>query len=479
MESPHQQNYDVVHTHNYAVVESKIINKGTFPAHSYHSFTREFQGYAMDSRERRIRLHPSLDLKDIDKGKKGEKWPKIYEDIDTTKGLRRCHTFEAQTFPEPIMYLDDLASYWEYALSAPIILFDREEMSFRNFMKKPSQTPTFSVRPSDQPIDVDSPFVDHSKAIDDNDQGESSFVLKNQDVVGFELAVVGDSPSDQGIGVVESSKKKRSITTALKEGATVIKLDAVGSSSKHESRRNDVKEAYSAHNVLSGLHHPSLKNKPDSLSLDDLANVYDVHALNLTMIGNMLTNKSRVVSLDYSKLKSDFLSFRSKNGLLEHEMSTLEDSLSRARKNQDVESSQKLFDEFDRVRPSVEEVESLGKKCKDLEAERESLLSKESSFREEVDALSSRLKIADLKKVELVRDFLPLAVKKLFSSKHFNSALDVEDYNPEAEKVLDEAVEAFYKLDFPYISLLVEKSGESLCSLVVVDPPTIQEAPPL
>ncbi|GKD06646.1 hypothetical protein Tco_1181620 [Tanacetum coccineum] len=380
---------------------------------------------------------------------------------------------------EPIMYLDDLASYWEYSPSAPIILFYRKEMSFRNFMKKPSQTPTFSVRPSYQPIDVDSPFVDHSKAIDDNNQGASSFVLKNQDVVGFELAVVGDSPSDQGIGVVESSKKKCSITAALEEGATLIKLDDVGSSSKHKSRRNDVKEAYSAHNVLSGLHHPSLKNKPDSLSLDDLANVYDVHALNLTMIGNMLTNKSRVVSLDYSKLKSDFLSFRSKNGLLEHEMSTLEDSLSRARKNQDVESSQKLFDEFDRVRPSVEEVESLGKKCKDLEAERESLLSKESSFREEVDALSSRLKIADLKKVELVRDFLPLAVKKLFSSKHFNSALDVEDYNPEAEKVLDEAVEAFYKLDFPYISLLVEKSGESLCSLVVVDPPTIQEAPPL
>ncbi|GJU77875.1 hypothetical protein Tco_1274945 [Tanacetum coccineum] len=337
------------------------------------------------------------------------------------------------------------------------------EMSFRNFMKKPSQTPTFSVRPPDQPIDVDSPSVDHSKAIDDNDQGKSSFVLKNQDVVGFELAVVSDSPSDQGIGVVKSSKKKRSITAALEEGATVIKLDAVGSSSKHESKKQkhegprrtkssleplvpDVKEAYFAHNVLSGLHHPSLKNKLDSLSLDDLSNVYDVHALNLAMIGNMLTNETRVMSCDYSKLKSDFLSFRSKNGLLKHEMSKLEDNLSRARKNQDLESSQVV---------------------KDLR------------FREEVDTLSSRLKIADLEKVELVRNFLPLAaldeVHGLGGSWDFK---DVEDYNPEAEKVLDEAAEAFYKLDFPYISLLVEKSGESLSYLAVVDPLTIQEAPP-
>nr|GFB20999.1 hypothetical protein [Tanacetum cinerariifolium] len=212
----------------------------------------------------------------------------------------------------------------------------------------------------------------------------------------------------------------------LLKGATVIKLNDISSSSKHESKKHKLKgprrtsawgsipplsitapkgvrkhpqvlawhlgssegsleplvpEVYSAHNVLSGLHHPFLENKLDSLCLDDLANVYDVHALNLAMIGNMLTNESRVVSCDYSKLKSDFVSFRSKNGLLEHEMSKLEDSLSRPRKNQDVER----------------EVKRLGKKC--LEVERESLLSKESSFREEVNALSFMLKIADLEKI--------------------------------------------------------------------------------
>ncbi|GJY31684.1 ribonuclease H-like domain-containing protein [Tanacetum coccineum] len=86
-------------------------------------------------------------------------------------------------------------------------------------------------------------------------------------------------------------------------------------------------------------------------------------------------------------------------------------------------SLSKLSEELNRLHPSVKEVERLGKKCEDLEAERESLLSKESSFREEVDTLSSKLKIADLKKVELVRDFLPLAVKKLLSPEHFNSAL--------------------------------------------------------
>ncbi|GJT71346.1 zinc finger, RING-CH-type containing protein [Tanacetum coccineum] len=208
-----------------------------------------------------------------------------------------------------------------------------------------------------------------------------------------------------------------------------------------------VPEAYYAHNVLSGLHCPSLKNRLDSLSLDDLANVYDILALYVAIVGNMLTNESRVVSRDYSKLKDDFVSLRSKNRLLEHEMSKLEDSLSKARKNQDVEGSQvfkdlrsknaqvskepsmlrevatsmedswkKLFEDLDRLRPSAEKVKRLGKRCQDLEAERGSLLSKESSLYEEVSVLSSKLKITDLERTELVRDFLLLDVEKLFSS---------------------------------------------------------------
>ncbi|GKE96453.1 hypothetical protein Tco_1581308, partial [Tanacetum coccineum] len=67
----------------------------------------------------------------------------------------------------------------------------------------------FIKRPTDQPIDVGSPSVDHSEAIDDNDQGESSSLSKSRDVAGLELAVVGDSPSNQGAGAADGLKKRR------------------------------------------------------------------------------------------------------------------------------------------------------------------------------------------------------------------------------------------------------------------------------
>ncbi|GJT16195.1 hypothetical protein Tco_0874901, partial [Tanacetum coccineum] len=380
------------------------------------------------------------------------------------------HPFEAQTFPDPILYLAGLASSWEYAPSVPLIFIDEEEASFINFMKRPGQNPTFSMRPAGQPIDVGSPFMDYLKSIYDNDQGEISSVSKSRYVTGLELAVVGDSPSKKGAGSADGSKKRCSIDVAFDEGATVIKLIVAGNSSKHEAKRweqeglrrisswgsipplptsapkgvgkhsrvlarhlesseashdpfiLDVQEAYSAHNVLSGLHCPSLKNKPHSLSLDDLANIYDVHALHLAVVGNMLTNKSRIVSRDYSKLKDDFISLRSKNGFLEHEMSKLEE----------------VSDELDMLRPSVEEVEHLSKRFQDSKALNE--------------------------------------VHGLGSSWDFK---DVDDYNPDSEKIFNEAAEAFYKLEFPYISLLVEKVGQSPGLLAAVDPPTIQEVVPL
>nr|GEW80134.1 hypothetical protein [Tanacetum cinerariifolium] len=213
----------------------------------------------------------------------------------------------------------------------------------QKFMKKPGQTPTFSMRPVNQPIDVDNPSMDRSKPIDDNDQ-------------------------EQSVSVAEGSKKKRSITATLEEGATVIKLAAVG-----------------------------VRN--------------------------------------------------------EHEMSKLKASLSKARKNQDVESSQVVKDLrlLRRLRPSVKDAEHLRQRCRDLETEMDFLLSKEF---EEIAALSFKLKIADLK-----REFKA-----------------VKDYHPNAENICNEDAEAFYKLEFPYISLLVEKAGQSLRELTAVDPPTIQEA---
>ncbi|GJT16687.1 alpha-dioxygenase 1-like protein [Tanacetum coccineum] len=426
--------------------------------------------------------------------------------------MRFCEAIFPVILLEPILYLVGLASSWEHAPIVPSIFIDGE--------------------------------------------GESSYVSKNKEVSGFELAVVGGGPLEPDIGVVGSFKKKRSITAKLEEGAIVIKLTAVGSSSKHEPKRRkqegpkrvservsfppppaiapkgigkhprmlahhlgslDVgseslvpyaQEAYSAHNVLSVLHCSLLKNNLDSLSLDDMANIFYVHALSLVVVGNMLTNESRAVSRDYSKLKDDFVSLKSKNSLLEHEMSKLEDCLSKARKNHDVESNQVVKDLRSENAWNLEElsmmraVKRLRKRCQDLEAERDFLLSKES---EEIAVLSSKLKVTDLKRVELVRDLLPLAIKKLFASEHFNHASgdlqqkaityersqaldevqvlgdswdfkDVEDYHPDAEKIYDEAMESFYKLEFPYISILVEKVGQSVGKLAVVDPPVTQEA---
>ncbi|GJS40191.1 hypothetical protein Tco_0565234 [Tanacetum coccineum] len=123
------------------------------------------------------------------------------------------HPFEAQTFSYPILYLAGLASSWEYAPNAPLIFVDRDG----------------------------SPSVDHLKIANDNDQGESSPVSKNQDVAGLELAIFDDSPSDQGEGVAEGSRTKRSITAALEEGAAMIRVTASGSSSKHEAKRQKQK----------------------------------------------------------------------------------------------------------------------------------------------------------------------------------------------------------------------------------------------
>ncbi|GKA20145.1 hypothetical protein Tco_0700134 [Tanacetum coccineum] len=75
-------------------------------------------------------------------------------------------------------------------------------MSFRNFIKRPGQVPTFSARPADQPVDAGSPSMDHSKAADDNDQG-----------------------------------KKLSIIAALEEGTTVVKNYVVYSSSIDEAKK--------------------------------------------------------------------------------------------------------------------------------------------------------------------------------------------------------------------------------------------------
>nr|GEZ66981.1 hypothetical protein [Tanacetum cinerariifolium] len=177
----------------------------------------------------------------------------------------------------------------------------------------------------------------------------------------------------------------------------------------------DVEEAHAAHNMISGFHFPLLKDKQG-----------------------------------HAKLKNDLVSLKSKKSLLEHEMSKLEDHLTKAQRNQDMEgiqvvrdlqsknarilkevlmlrsmvasageSQKELLEELSGLRPCLEEVDRLKQRRQDLKHERDFLLIK---F-EEVLVLSSKPEAASLEKAKFVKDFLPSMVKKLFESKHFNQAL--------------------------------------------------------
>ncbi|GJV40954.1 hypothetical protein Tco_1419394 [Tanacetum coccineum] len=322
------------------------------------------------------------------------------------------HPFEARTFPEPILYLTGLTSSWEHAPNAPSIFVDEEDMSFRNFMKRPGQAATFSVRPADQPVDMGSPSVDHSKAVNDSDQGESSSISKNQDVAGLELAVVEDDPYDQGAGVGEGSGKKRSITAALEEGASKVKSVATGSSSRHEAKK---RKQYGPRRTSSRGSVPLLP------------------------------------------------AFAPK------------DSLLKARKNQDVEGSKVVRDLIAEVKRLFKELSAFHDVSKSSEDSRKVL-------DEEVERLRPVVsEVVDLKRTELVKYFLPLAVKKMMASDHFNQAMgDLQKAMifGRAEKMFDEAAEAFDKLEFPYISLLARMREKALESLLLLSLLPAKRLPP-
>nr|GEZ59693.1 hypothetical protein [Tanacetum cinerariifolium] len=242
---------------------------------------------------------------------------------------------------------EPLTRLYEFLRACPErshVLVDGEEMSFRNFIKKPGQTPTFSVRPADQPIDVGNPSVDHSKFVNDNDL----------------------------------------------EGDTVIKLVAVGSSSKHESKR--LKHEGSKRTSARGIVHPSPVIAPKGVG-----------------------KRPRVLARHLGSLEGSPIPF------------------------------------VPRQRGSLcyPKSPASGKKSTLCPRNLKLMISRRSQALDEVHGLGDSW------------DFK-----------------DVEDYNPEAKKVFDKAVEAFYKLEFPYIFLFVEKADESLGSLAAVDPPTIQKAPP-
>nr|GEV69593.1 hypothetical protein [Tanacetum cinerariifolium] len=459
-----------------------------------------------------------------------------------SKGRLYRHPFEDHNLLEPILYLVGLTDSWEHAPSIPFILIDEEELAFCNFMKKHRKSPTFSVRLVNFHVNVGSPFVGHLTIAVDDDQVESSSYSRDKGVMGHELVVAGEGCSQQDVMAIEGSKKRHSITEALKEEDTVVMSVSKKKNPKGSTRmseRGSVPPLFATSPKGVGKHPwvlaryiRNLANGVDSLArgpcssqydflsllsltldelgfmtFDELVDVYDIHVFQMAVVGNMITNESRILSQCHSTLKNDLVSLNSKKSLLEHEISENAKNFEELSMLQRVaacfeESKKKLVEEVDGLLSCLKETKHLGQRWHDLEHERDFMLEKS----EEVSILTSQMDAAKLEKSKLVKYFLKLVVKKLLESEHFKQALgdlqqkaimfyrslalaevhglrdsknlkDVQDYHPSAKKIFDETTEAFYKLDFPYISLMVENASLSFKELASLEAPSIQKAP--
>ncbi|GJV82229.1 hypothetical protein Tco_1518099 [Tanacetum coccineum] len=135
--------------------------------------------------------------------------------------LKKCFSDKPLVIPLDEIQIDDKLHFIE----EPAEIMDREvsRNGLLKFMKKSVQTPTFSVQPVNQLVDVKSPSVDRLMIAIDDDQVNSSSFSKDKGMLGFELVVVGEGCSNQSFIIVEDSKKRRSITEAVEEEATVMK----------------------------------------------------------------------------------------------------------------------------------------------------------------------------------------------------------------------------------------------------------------
>nr|GEY69464.1 hypothetical protein [Tanacetum cinerariifolium] len=129
-----------------------------------------------------------------------------------------------------------------------------------------------------------------------------------------------------------------------------------------------VEEAHVAHDVVSNLHCPLLKDKLKFMSFDELVDVFDVHALQMVVV--------------------EYMDMRSEDARVLEEMPMLRNVAASAE-----DSQRELSEEMNGLRS------------------------------EEVAVLSSKLKAATLKKTKFVKDFLPSVIKKLFQSEHVNQDL--------------------------------------------------------
>ncbi|GJU41521.1 hypothetical protein Tco_1194478 [Tanacetum coccineum] len=392
-----------------------------------------------------------------------------------------CYLFEARIFPEPILYLAGLVWSWEEDPSVPSIFVDDKEMSFKNFMKLPGHATTFSVKPAGTLVYVGSP-VNIMELQDGGDHDASSIGPEDQSAHSLELMNVDDESIPRGRDDANKLGKRRFITTFLKESSLKRKEVVEGSSSKPEGKRRkhaapkkgssrgsappisasgpipkgvrkhprvltyhfgideqdldpvvpEVLGAYYSHNLLSRLNFPSFLRKLDGLSFDELTNVYDIHALHAVMVGNMLVNESKIIAKASWNNQDVEGSQVVKNLRLENDWLSKELSMVRDVAESLKDSRKKLVEELDRLHPSVEEQ----------------------------------------KAVALGRTQALNEVYGLGSSWDFKV---IKDYDPEAEKIFDDAAESFYKLEFPYISMLVEKADKSFSYLAAVEPLAIKE----
>nr|GEU66715.1 hypothetical protein [Tanacetum cinerariifolium] len=79
--------------------------------------------------------------------------------------------------------------------------------------------------------------------------------------------------------------------------------------SNFDSLSPDVKKAHADHNMISNLHYPLLRDKLEFLNFDELVDVYDVHALQMAVVGNPRLEEAERLRLGCQDLKRerDFL----------------------------------------------------------------------------------------------------------------------------------------------------------------------------
>nr|GEU86946.1 hypothetical protein [Tanacetum cinerariifolium] len=185
-----------------------------------------------------------------------------------------------------------------------------------------------------------------------------------------------------------------------------------------------IEEARSSCDALCNLSYPNVQHRLNGLILTELTNFHDVAAVRFVMSNNLLTREAQALSAEVFRLRG------------------------------------------------------------------------------EVEALKDKLDLANPKQTSLGRDFFPYVVERILSSDHLSFALadlqdkamlvgrsqalkevassgiglelvDMKDFDPNAEKNYNRAIESFYQVKFPYVDLLVKYAGHSVGNLMTLKPSII------